>query len=352
MKKLQNVSELNYMSQIVFLLFEDRSKPEDSDQRYCVTIHFSPGVRCREELLTSQGEATNNLPGSSTPSSSPCKSAPIQSGLVSMGSSGPVSQTSVPSEDNGEPRPKEVHIVRRYSEYVYPIQSRNHRLKKCSLPWSFAPVRADHPSQHGNVKSYSETEITFQERKRKIGMDSNVRLPVYHSSSGGILDSTVHSQPHLDASSLSNGGRRSHDMSLNKSLMKSKLKDFTAGSKQNVTFSIGDGDEGKESEAKEGMTSSNAEMLPESSDNLPSSDSPRISVSGMSGNGSRSSYVVLLCRWCIRFIASIETSSLDMNWFGSMVLLTLSLANSYSLFGLSSISKYSDLIVFTVELKG
>ena len=38
------------MTQIVFLLFEDLSQPEKSEDRYRVHIHFSPGVRCRDEL--------------------------------------------------------------------------------------------------------------------------------------------------------------------------------------------------------------------------------------------------------------------------------------------------------------
>ena len=272
------------MTQIVFLLFEDCSKPEDSDMRYCVAIHFSPGVRCREELLTTQGEAAVSLSGSSTPSSSPSKTAPIHSGMVT--SSGAASQAT--SEDNGEVRPKEVHIVRRYSEYVYPVQ-RNIRFKKASIPWTFSPVvRPDQPGRHNNVKSYSETEITFQDRKRKIGVGSNVHLPVYHSSSGGILDSTVPTQGHLDASDLSNGGRMSLDMSMNKSLVKAKPSNVT-GSKQGVSFLIGGkDDEEEEREPDEGKHSSNAENIPLGiSDNLASSDSSRVSANGMSGNHMR-----------------------------------------------------------------
>ena len=40
------------MTQIVFMLFEDISKPEDSLDKYHVDIHFSPGIKGRAELIT------------------------------------------------------------------------------------------------------------------------------------------------------------------------------------------------------------------------------------------------------------------------------------------------------------
>ena len=43
--------ELNYMTQIVFLLYEDTQQSPDSPLRYTVSIHFSPGVRHREKFL-------------------------------------------------------------------------------------------------------------------------------------------------------------------------------------------------------------------------------------------------------------------------------------------------------------
>ncbi|XP_070205437.1 inositol hexakisphosphate and diphosphoinositol-pentakisphosphate kinase 2-like isoform X3 [Littorina saxatilis] len=41
---LDATAELNYMSQIVFMLFEDPSKDIDSDERYHMELHFSPGA--------------------------------------------------------------------------------------------------------------------------------------------------------------------------------------------------------------------------------------------------------------------------------------------------------------------
>ncbi|KAK3878140.1 hypothetical protein Pcinc_017202 [Petrolisthes cinctipes] len=40
------VSELNYLSQIVIMLYEDPTKDPSSDNRFHVELHFSPGVNC------------------------------------------------------------------------------------------------------------------------------------------------------------------------------------------------------------------------------------------------------------------------------------------------------------------
>ncbi|XP_066980666.1 inositol hexakisphosphate and diphosphoinositol-pentakisphosphate kinase 2 isoform X37 [Macrobrachium rosenbergii] len=40
------VSELNYLSQIVIMLYEDPTKDPTSDSRFHVELHFSPGVNC------------------------------------------------------------------------------------------------------------------------------------------------------------------------------------------------------------------------------------------------------------------------------------------------------------------
>ncbi len=59
MAKVSAYPELNYMTQIVFMLFEDVSQPEESCSRYRVDLHFSPGVKGREELLKG-GPSTSN----------------------------------------------------------------------------------------------------------------------------------------------------------------------------------------------------------------------------------------------------------------------------------------------------
>ena len=40
------ISELNYLTQIVIMLYEDQTKNPQSDDRFHVELHFSPGVVC------------------------------------------------------------------------------------------------------------------------------------------------------------------------------------------------------------------------------------------------------------------------------------------------------------------
>ncbi|XP_044135491.1 inositol hexakisphosphate and diphosphoinositol-pentakisphosphate kinase 1 isoform X7 [Bufo gargarizans] len=49
MDYLSAVSELNYMTQIVIMLYEDNNKDPSSEKRFHVELHFSPGVKGCEE---------------------------------------------------------------------------------------------------------------------------------------------------------------------------------------------------------------------------------------------------------------------------------------------------------------
>nr|XP_036227094.1 inositol hexakisphosphate and diphosphoinositol-pentakisphosphate kinase isoform X15 [Bactrocera oleae]XP_036227095.1 inositol hexakisphosphate and diphosphoinositol-pentakisphosphate kinase isoform X15 [Bactrocera oleae] len=46
MDYISMVSELNYMSQVVIMLYEDPTKDPTSEERFHVELHFSPGVNC------------------------------------------------------------------------------------------------------------------------------------------------------------------------------------------------------------------------------------------------------------------------------------------------------------------
>ncbi|XP_065883537.1 inositol hexakisphosphate and diphosphoinositol-pentakisphosphate kinase 2-like isoform X2 [Dysidea avara] len=59
-KLLDSAPELNYMTQIVFLLFENSRAPVDSEERYKVEVHYSPGAKGREEIIAS-GESASCL---------------------------------------------------------------------------------------------------------------------------------------------------------------------------------------------------------------------------------------------------------------------------------------------------
>ncbi|KAJ7311395.1 hypothetical protein JRQ81_007019 [Phrynocephalus forsythii] len=49
MDYLSAISELNYMTQIVIMLYEDNNKEASSEERFHVELHFSPGVKGCEE---------------------------------------------------------------------------------------------------------------------------------------------------------------------------------------------------------------------------------------------------------------------------------------------------------------
>ncbi|KAK7890963.1 hypothetical protein WMY93_022926 [Mugilogobius chulae] len=55
MEYLGAVPELNYMTQIVIMLYEDNNKDPASEERFHVELHFSPGVRGCESESAPQG---------------------------------------------------------------------------------------------------------------------------------------------------------------------------------------------------------------------------------------------------------------------------------------------------------
>lgn len=63
MEYISLVSELNYMSQIVIMLYEDPTKNILSEERFHVELHFSPGVNCcvQKELPPGPGFRPHSL---------------------------------------------------------------------------------------------------------------------------------------------------------------------------------------------------------------------------------------------------------------------------------------------------
>ncbi|XP_016142621.1 inositol hexakisphosphate and diphosphoinositol-pentakisphosphate kinase 1-like isoform X1 [Sinocyclocheilus grahami] len=55
MDYLSAVTELNYMTQIVIMLYEDNNKDPSSEERFHVELHFSPGVKVSEEESAPMG---------------------------------------------------------------------------------------------------------------------------------------------------------------------------------------------------------------------------------------------------------------------------------------------------------
>nr|XP_022913857.1 inositol hexakisphosphate and diphosphoinositol-pentakisphosphate kinase 2 isoform X4 [Onthophagus taurus] len=83
MEYISMVSELNYMSQIVIMLYEDPTKDPSSEERFHIELHFSPGVNCcvqknlppgpgfrphsRNESVASKNNSSTNTSDTATP---------------------------------------------------------------------------------------------------------------------------------------------------------------------------------------------------------------------------------------------------------------------------------------------
>ncbi|TRY63566.1 hypothetical protein TCAL_11569 [Tigriopus californicus] len=85
MEYVSLVSELNYMTQVVIMLYEDPTKDPTSDERFHVELHFSPGVNCcvQKELPPGPGfrphsrnQESQGL--KSNTNSSPCLTASLK----------------------------------------------------------------------------------------------------------------------------------------------------------------------------------------------------------------------------------------------------------------------------------
>lgn len=59
MEYFATVPELNYMTQIVLMLYEDPQADKSSDKRFHIELHFSPGVKCG--LEETPKDPRNNL---------------------------------------------------------------------------------------------------------------------------------------------------------------------------------------------------------------------------------------------------------------------------------------------------
>ncbi|XP_061414637.1 inositol hexakisphosphate and diphosphoinositol-pentakisphosphate kinase 2-like isoform X7 [Lethenteron reissneri] len=74
MNYLSEVTELNYMTQIVIMLYEDPNKDPSSEERFHVELHFSPGVKGTE------GERSHPAGSGFRPASRESEGAPPQQG--------------------------------------------------------------------------------------------------------------------------------------------------------------------------------------------------------------------------------------------------------------------------------
>uniref|UniRef100_A0A0K8T052 Inositol hexakisphosphate and diphosphoinositol-pentakisphosphate kinase n=1 Tax=Lygus hesperus TaxID=30085 RepID=A0A0K8T052_LYGHE len=89
MEYVSMVSEINYMSQVVILLYEDPTKDPCSEERFHVELHFSPGVNCcvQKNLPPGPGfrphsrnDVRNKSSSDNSPTDSPGPSSPYRCG--------------------------------------------------------------------------------------------------------------------------------------------------------------------------------------------------------------------------------------------------------------------------------
>eukprot|EP00095_Tigriopus_kingsejongensis_P003820 maker-scaffold278_size225338-snap-gene-1.22 protein:Tk03820 transcript:maker-scaffold278_size225338-snap-gene-1.22-mRNA-1 annotation:"inositol hexakisphosphate and diphosphoinositol-pentakisphosphate kinase-like isoform x8" len=113
MEYVSLVSELNYMTQVVVMLYEDPTKDQMSDERFHVELHFSPGVNCcvQKELPPGPGfrphsrnhesqlaaqESGSDSPKPSGPDDSPPNCEPADLAAAAQASGGMKTPSSSP----------------------------------------------------------------------------------------------------------------------------------------------------------------------------------------------------------------------------------------------------------------
>ena len=57
---MDSTPELNYLTQIMFMMYEDARQPPDSPSRFEVQVLYSPGVQYRERFLCGVGDQGHN----------------------------------------------------------------------------------------------------------------------------------------------------------------------------------------------------------------------------------------------------------------------------------------------------
>ncbi|KYN33569.1 Inositol hexakisphosphate and diphosphoinositol-pentakisphosphate kinase [Trachymyrmex septentrionalis] len=112
MEYVSMVSELNYMSQIVVMLYEDPTKDPCSEERFHVELHFSPGVNCcvqknlppgpgfrphsRNESSHNVGESGGSGQDTSSQCSTRIEEEDVELGIIEDDLINPTAQTDTP----------------------------------------------------------------------------------------------------------------------------------------------------------------------------------------------------------------------------------------------------------------
>ncbi|CAM9819648.1 unnamed protein product [Lampetra fluviatilis] len=108
MNYLSEVTELNYMTQIVIMLYEDPNKDPSSEERFHVELHFSPGVKGTE------GERSHPAGSGFRPASRESEGAPPQQGPLDPDAA-PLARDEVDNATVCRPMPSDPIFIHRRS---------------------------------------------------------------------------------------------------------------------------------------------------------------------------------------------------------------------------------------------
>ncbi|XP_036227084.2 inositol hexakisphosphate and diphosphoinositol-pentakisphosphate kinase isoform X1 [Bactrocera oleae] len=191
MDYISMVSELNYMSQVVIMLYEDPTKDPTSEERFHVELHFSPGVNCCVQKNLPPGPGFR--PHSRNDSGNPKQ----------MGSSNSFLKTNSGGDDANPPRIEEENDsedspVRSQSDgYDKDTPPHTKHLKSKPIPIGAHHTVSGHEAAH-LAKRLNEELASQQhsmESQRPISPDAEPRSRSYEQRDQKRAKDTVASTP-------------------------------------------------------------------------------------------------------------------------------------------------------------
>lgn len=180
MEYVSMVSELNYMSQVVILLYEDPTKDPNTEERFHVELHFSPGVNCcvQKNLPPGPGfrpHSRNDRPTTRTsssdnsPSESPGPSSPI------------TSRKSSQSVQTSEPIPIRTQTSDEWEESVRSLKSRG----------SPAATQEQRSRSYDHWSRATQPPVRLSARRPRTSVNTGVQFPLGRNSSASSVFSTA-----------------------------------------------------------------------------------------------------------------------------------------------------------------
>ncbi|XP_054730022.1 inositol hexakisphosphate and diphosphoinositol-pentakisphosphate kinase isoform X6 [Anastrepha obliqua] len=162
MDYISMVSELNYMSQVVIMLYEDPTKDPTSEERFHVELHFSPGVNCCVQKNLPPGPGFR--PHSRNDSGNPKQ----------MGSTTAAFKTSATGDEANPPRIEEENdsedspVKSQSDAYEKNSPPHNKHLKSKPIPIGAHHTVSGHEAAH-LAKRLNEELASQQQTKQQIG---------------------------------------------------------------------------------------------------------------------------------------------------------------------------------------